>query len=205
MQLKGSLSGRAVTILVDSRSSHSFLSSTIAAGMPNLTKLSAPVSVRVADGGSLVCSAEIHCAEWSVQGYSFHSTQRVLQLGSYDMIIGMDWLEAFSPMKVDWRDKWMQIPYGLDHISLRGLLPDSGQSALTQLCHITSSVCADESADVPLAVQQLIDEFTDLFQEPTELPPCHPCDHHIPLVPGAPPVAVRQYRYKPALKDEIEK
>lgn len=30
------------------------------------------------------------------------------------------------------------------------------------------------------------------------------CDHTIPLLPGAPSVAVRQYRYKPALKSEIE-
>jgi hypothetical protein len=55
------------------------------------------------------------------------------------------------------------------------------------------------------AVQQLIDEFPEIFQEPTELPPRRPCDHKIPLVLGAPPVAIRQYRYKPALKDEIEK
>jgi hypothetical protein len=51
----------------------------------------------------------------------------------------------------------------------------------------------------------LIDEFSELFCESTELPPQRHCDHHIPLVPGASPVAVRQYRYKPALKDEIEK
>lgn len=63
MQLRGLLSGRALTILVDSGSSHSFLSSTIAAGMPNLKELSSPVFVRVADGGSVVCSSEIQCAE----------------------------------------------------------------------------------------------------------------------------------------------
>ena len=48
MQLKGSLSGRALTILVDSGSSHSFLSSTIAADIPNLKQLPSPVTVRVA-------------------------------------------------------------------------------------------------------------------------------------------------------------
>jgi hypothetical protein len=37
------------------------------------------------------------------------------------------------------------------------------------------------------------------------LPPARPCDHSIPLVPGAQPVQVRPYRYPPLLKDEIER
>ena len=118
MQFKGSLLGRDVVILVDSGSSHSFLSSCIATGLPNLSPLPKPMTVRVADGGSLLCSAEVSCAEWSVQGYTFHSTLRILQLGSYDMIVGMDWLEAFSPMRVDWQHKWMNIPYGQHHVVL---------------------------------------------------------------------------------------
>jgi hypothetical protein len=63
MQLKGSLSGRALTILVDSGSSHSFLSSTIATDIPNMKQLPSLVTVRVANGGSIVCSAEIQCVE----------------------------------------------------------------------------------------------------------------------------------------------
>lgn len=43
-----------------------------------------------------------------------------------------------------------------------------------------------------------------LFEVPSGLPPRRACDHTIPLIPGAPSVAVRQYRYKPALKNEIE-
>lgn len=121
------------------------------------------------------------------------------------MIVGMDWLEAFSPMKIDWIQKRMKIPYGNTHVTLQGLLSDSDQSSLLQLCHIAESTSSSEETVSLPSVQQLIDEFSDLFHEPMELPPwCH-YDHRIPLVPGAPPVAVRQYRYKPALKDEIEK
>lgn len=101
MQLQGSLSGRDLRILIDSGSSHSFLSSTVAATIPNVQKLSSPMSVIVADGSTIICSAEIQYAKWVVQGHSFHSTLRILQLGTYDMIVGMDWLEAFSPMKID--------------------------------------------------------------------------------------------------------
>jgi hypothetical protein len=44
-------------------------------------------------------------------GYSFKSDLRVLPLSSYDMILGLDWLEVHSPMKVHWKDRWMSIPY----------------------------------------------------------------------------------------------
>ena len=118
MQFKGSLLGYEIIILVDSGSSHSFLSSRLATGLPNLKPLSKPMIVGVAEGGSILCSTEVRCAEWTVQGHSFHSTLRVLQLGSYDMIVGMDWLEAFSPMRVDWQHKWMSIPYGQHHVVL---------------------------------------------------------------------------------------
>lgn len=99
----------------------------------------------------------------------------------------------------------MKIPYGQNYVVLQGLVPASDQPSLIQLCHIAASSDTQEQSPLLPEVQQLIDEFADIFQEPTELLPRRPCDHKIPLVRGAPPVAIRQYRYKPELKDEIEK
>ena len=191
MQFKGSLLGYDIIILADSGSSHSFLNSCLATSLPNLRPLPKSMTLRVADGGSILCSAEVSSAEWSVRGYTFHSTLRILQLGSYDMIIGMDWLEAFSPMRVDWQHKWMSIPYGQRHVTLQGLLPDSDQHDLMQLCHIAAPATSSDTPVLPPAIQHLIDEFSELFQEPSDLPPRRQCDHHIPLVPGAPPVVIR--------------
>lgn len=205
LQFQGQLRGHSVLILVDSGSSHSFLSSELASQFSDLKPLNRPMQVRVADGGSIDCSSELRNAEWFVQGFSFHSTFRIIPLGCYDMILGMDWLQAFSPMKVDWHDKWLHIPYGTGHIRLQGLLPNTSQPAVLQLNHIASSSSASDSSELLPAIRDLVDEYQDLFQEPTDLPPRRQCDHRIPLVPGASPVAVRQYRYKPALKDEIEK
>lgn len=47
----------------------------------------------------------------------------------------------------------------------------------------------------PPVVQNLLQQFDELFQEPTGLPPSRAYDHHIPLVSGAQPVNVRPYRY----------
>lgn len=69
--------------------------------------------------------------------------------------------------------------------------------------HCAVSEAMDSS--VPTSVQNLLDIYSDLFQEPKQLPPSRPFDHHIDLLPGAPPVNIRPYKYSPAQKDEIEK
>jgi hypothetical protein len=33
----------------------------------------------------------------------------VLPLPAFDIILGMDCLKAYSPMKVDWKQKWLLI------------------------------------------------------------------------------------------------
>jgi hypothetical protein len=61
------------------------------------------------------------------------------------------------------------------------------------------------NSDVPLEIQQLLTEYSDIFASKIEFPPQRDCCHTIPLLPGARPVSIRPYRYAPTLKDEIEK
>jgi hypothetical protein len=144
-------------------------------------------------------------ALWFIGDIAFQSDLRVLPLSSYDMIIGMDWLEKHSPMRVHWKHKWLEIPYGDQTVSLRGVLPADPDEVLVQLCILSQEGTHTKDIQLlPSEVQQLIDQFQDLFDPPTGLPPSRACDHEIPLIPGARPVNIRQYRYPPALKNEIE-
>jgi hypothetical protein len=36
---------------------------------------------------------------------------QILPLVNHDLIVGMDWLSAFSPMQIHWQEKWLAIPY----------------------------------------------------------------------------------------------
>jgi hypothetical protein len=54
------------------------------------------VWVKVADGGRIRCDFQLSDASWSAQGLQFSSTLKVFPLTSFDMILGMDWLEQYS-------------------------------------------------------------------------------------------------------------
>jgi hypothetical protein len=205
MTFHGILQGKEVLILVDSGSSHTFVSQKFVASCVGHSKLSPPVGVKVADGGSISCCSYLANAEWFVQGCNFHSDMRIIPLGYYDVVVGMDWLEAFSPMKVHWKQKWMLIPYLGDTSLLQGVVPELPEGSVVE---ISTLLVTDKEAVqlvVPPEMVALLDEFGEVFDKPSGMPPHRSCDHSIPLVPGATPVSVRPYRYPPAIKDEIER
>jgi hypothetical protein len=193
-------------MLLDSGSSSSFISTSLATQLSGVQPLDKPVTVQVAGGGRLPCEAFLPQALWFIDDIAFQSDLRILPLAAYDVILGMDWLESFSPMKVHWKQKWLELPYGSQTIRLQGVILEFPEEVLVQLCIIAPDGSqSTEVALLPVEVQMLLDQFSVLFEEPDSLPPSRACDHEIPLIPGARPVNIRPYRYPPALKTEIER
>ncbi|XP_066160673.1 uncharacterized protein [Oryza sativa Japonica Group] len=219
IRLRGWVQNTELLMLVDSGSTHSFIDAKLGAQLCGLQKLNQAIKVQVADGSQLFCDSFLPNCSWWSQGHSFTSDFRLLPLGSYDAILGMDWLEQFSPMQVDWVHKWIAFQHHGQAVQLQGIHPQlstcfpisndqlqgmSKKGAVMCLVHLNVAETLTATT-VPEIVQPILNEFQEIFSEPTELPPKRNCDHHIPLVEGAKPVNLRPYRYKPALKDEIER
>lgn len=131
---------------------------------------------------------------------------KVLPLTNYGLVLGMDWLENHSPMKVDWKNKWLATPYEGGSALLQGILPGFPEIIVVQVMMIEEDGSHSiQQVEPPEHIKKFLVEFQEVFQEPTGLPPPRNCDHSIPLLPGAKQVNVRPYRYPPNLKDEIEK
>jgi predicted aspartyl protease len=105
LRFLGTLRGKVILILIDSGSSHTSVSQQLASQLVGGTSMAIPIVVQVANGSKLVCDTKLLDCLWSVQGYQFHSNVKVLPLQFYDMIVGMDWLQQFSPMQIDWSKK----------------------------------------------------------------------------------------------------
>uniref|UniRef100_A0A453DEV1 Reverse transcriptase domain-containing protein n=1 Tax=Aegilops tauschii subsp. strangulata TaxID=200361 RepID=A0A453DEV1_AEGTS len=219
-QLRAWIQGREVLLLVDSGSSNSFVDAQLASQLSGVQPLPKPGRVRVADGGKMLCSNFIpHCG-WYSQGHEFFTDLKVLSLGPYDAILGMDWLEEHSPMIVDWRARFLEIPSPagslrlvghdaastscetINSIQLQGLCSKGAVSHIIHLCVVVQE--PSNPTQTPKCIQAVVDEFPDVFEEPTGLPPRRSCDHRIPLIPGAQPVNVRPCRHKAEHKTEIE-
>lgn len=201
----GLIQSRPVVILLDSGSSSSFVCSAIAQELQGISPLPRPVHVRVANGDILVCSSVVSRAAWSIQHYQFSSDLQIIPLQHFDMVLGMDWLSAYSPMKIDWQRKWISLPYLGSSVTLYARHSPADPDLIAALFELSPSPAPhDTGAQYPPAISQLLTEFATLFEPVSGLPPVRHCDHQIPLLPGAQPFSVRSYRYPPALKDEIE-
>lgn len=77
----------------------------------------------------------------------------MLELASYDKIVGLDWLEEFSPMKVHWKHMWMAIPYQGSTTILYGVLPDVPEGTVVQVCSLRVYIGDSVGASIPHEVE----------------------------------------------------
>jgi hypothetical protein len=169
------------------------------------------LQVQVANGAQVSCQSHLPQAQREVQGYSFCSDLKILPLKHFSMILGYDWLEQFSPMKIHWTAKWLAIPYGSQTVVLHGILSKLSDGDVVQISQLSEedlqldhSDSAVHVSSVLPEIKKLLDVYADIFASRVAFPPPRSCSHSIPLVPEARPFHIRPYIYAPVLKDEIE-
>lgn len=121
LRLRGHLHNQEVFMLIDSGSTHSFISETAAAAVPNWQLLDHSVRVQVANGSTILCTHQLVDQTWGCQGHTFLTTMKIIPLSGYDIVLGMDWLKLHSPMNVHWEEFWIQLPVQGRLVTLQGV------------------------------------------------------------------------------------
>jgi hypothetical protein len=221
MKLKTRVKDKVMLILVDSGSTHSFISSHFV----NLTQLPIvpipPKRVKLANGQWLVTDKMVKNLECYCQGQHFATDMVVLDMHPYDAILGYDWLKTHSPMECDWNQKTLQFSEQGRTVKLQGLTYAPMQlSAIlaTKVYNATKGndiwafvlldhapPHAEEKQPPHPDLADLLLSYKDVFNDPQILPLARAYDHAIPLLPGATPINARPYHYSPMHKTEIEK
>lgn len=155
-----------VLILVDSGSTSSFINQDTVIRLGLVTVAATPIQIQVANGGILACSTKVPLASWCVQGCHFVQDLQVLSLSTFDIILGMDWLEQFSPMRVHWQHKWLSIPYLGKQVVLLGYFDQQPTNIMLHISHV--SVPGSSLSDNALhpAVSTLLSQFHLSFPFP---------------------------------------
>jgi hypothetical protein len=98
MKIRELLQNQVMLILLDSGSSHSFVSRALIEKLGIQPHYMQPKVVQVANGETMITNSFIPQLEWWSQGYTMHTDMMVLDFGVYDGILGFNWLKSHSPM-----------------------------------------------------------------------------------------------------------
>nr|GFD07460.1 putative reverse transcriptase domain-containing protein [Tanacetum cinerariifolium] len=144
-----------------------------------------------------------------------------VELGSFDAIIGMDWLAKYQAVIVC-TEKNVRIPWGDETLIIQGDDRNWGNATRLSiisctktekyvkkgfpifLAHITTKEVEDKSEKERLEDVPIVRDFPEVFPEDLSgLPPIQPVEFQIDLVPGVAPVARAPYRLAPSEMKEL--
>nr|GEV20337.1 putative reverse transcriptase domain-containing protein [Tanacetum cinerariifolium] len=152
-------------------------------------------------------------------GHPFNIDLMPVELGSFDVIIGMDWLAKYHALVVC-DENVIHIPYGDEVLIIRGDNCDSEsklniisctktqkyiqKGCQVYLAQVTSKKAEDKPEEKRLEDVSIVHEFLEVFLEDLlGLPHARQVEFQIDLVPGAAPVARAPYRLAPAEMQEL--
>ncbi|GKC76155.1 putative reverse transcriptase domain-containing protein [Tanacetum coccineum] len=132
-------------------------------------------------------------------GHPFNNDLIPFELGSFDVVIGMDWLANHHAVIVCDEEN-LCIPYGNEVLIVQG--DRSGEGKKSKL--ITEKKSEDKSKKKRLEDAPMVQDFPKVFPEDLPgLPPTRQVEFQIDLVPGTAPVARALYRLAPSELQEL--
>ncbi|GJX67930.1 reverse transcriptase domain-containing protein [Tanacetum coccineum] len=151
------------------------------------TTLDANYSVELVDGKSLTTNTILRGCTLNLQNHMFKIDLIPIELGSFDVIVGMDWMVEHRAEVVCY-EKYIRVPYGNDMLIIQG----------------ERSRVKNESRLEVISSIRTQGDFREVFHEDLlGLPPIRQVEFYIELIPGAAPVAHAPYRLAPAEMKEL--
>jgi hypothetical protein len=207
-----------VLALIDSGSTTTFVDPSLVTRANLPVTNHALVKVTVVNGNILWTHAICANVSCSIHGHDFSSTFRVLELQGYDIILGCDWIYDYSPVGINLKTRQFTLEKNGKKITLNDeTLPNKDfltshkkmnvmlrKGSIGAIIYVQKLQIEDTSPTTSPELVELLENYIDVFQEPTELPPEREGDHRIPLQPESAVVNSRPYRLSFTQKDTME-
>ncbi|GJR10719.1 putative reverse transcriptase domain-containing protein [Tanacetum coccineum] len=207
------LNNHYASILFDTSADISFIS-TAFSSLINIapTPLENCYDVKLANGKLVGIDTIIRGCTLNLLDHPFNIYLIPVELGSFDVIFGMDWLRRCH-VEIVCNEKLVQVPHGNETLTFCGNESSNGrESRLTViscskaqeymakgcqvfLAHISAKKEEDDSEEQQIKDVPIIRDFPEVFPEDFPgLPLAQPVEFLIDLIPGASPVARAPYR-----------
>ncbi|GJT37260.1 putative reverse transcriptase domain-containing protein [Tanacetum coccineum] len=216
------LNDHYASILFDIGADRSFVSTTFSSLIDiTPTTLNHYYDVELADRKIIGINTIIQGCTLNFLNHSFNINLMPIELGSFDVIIGMDWLSKYHAV-IDCAEKIVRIPWGNETLIVHG--DESNQGNKTRLniisctkthkyllkghhvflAHVTTKETEDKSGEKRLEDVPIVRDFPEVFpEELSGLPPTRQVEFQIDLMPGVAPVARAPYRLAPSEMKEL--
>ncbi|GJY41211.1 putative reverse transcriptase domain-containing protein [Tanacetum coccineum] len=177
------LNNRYAKILFDTGADRTFVSSNFSASISiTSTTLENHYDVELADRIIIGVNTIIRCCTLNFMNYLFNIDLMPVPLGSFDVIIGMDWLTKYHGV----------------------IICDEKIGCDIFFAHITTKEAEDKSEEKQLEDVPIVRDFLEVFPEDLSgIPPARQVEFQIDLVPGVAPVARAPYRLAPSEMKEL--
>nr|GEU62996.1 putative reverse transcriptase domain-containing protein [Tanacetum cinerariifolium] len=176
-------------------------------------------NVELAEGRIIGLNTIIRGCTLNFLNHPFNIDLMPVELGSFDVIIGMDWLTTYHAVIVC-DEKIVCVPFGNETLIIRCDGSNNGtqlniisctktQKYLLKgyhvfLANITTKTIKDKSEEKRLENVPIVRDFSKVFSEDLPgLPPTRQVEFQIDLIPGAAPIARALYRLAPSKMKEL--
>nr|GEX51326.1 putative reverse transcriptase domain-containing protein [Tanacetum cinerariifolium] len=216
------LHNRYAYILFDTGADRSFVSTTFSSQIDIAPiALDHHYNVEIADGRIIGLNTIMRDCTLNFLNHPFNIYLLPVELGSFDVIVGMDWLSRYNVV-IACAEKLVQNPFGNEILNIRGegsnernesrlniISCSKAQEYMSKGCHvflanITSTKDEEKSKRKQLEDVPVVQEFLEVFPEDLPgIPPTRQVEFQKDLVPGAAPVARAPYRLAPSEMKEL--
>ncbi|GJS46737.1 putative reverse transcriptase domain-containing protein [Tanacetum coccineum] len=216
------LNNRYASVLFDTGADRSFVSTAFSSQIDiTPTALDHYYDVELADGRIIGLNTILRGCTLNFLNHPFNIDLMPVELGSFDTIIGMDWLAKYQAIIVC-VEKIVRIPWGIETLIVRGDGSNQGNETRLNiisctkmqkymlkgcpifLAHVTTKEIEDKLKKKRLEDVPIVQNFPEVFPEDFPgLPPTQQVEFQIDLIPGAAPVARAPYRLAPSEMKEL--
>jgi hypothetical protein len=214
IEVEGMIKNQAIVILIDSRASHSYIDPKMVESLQlPRRKHGKTWLVQLATGARRKVNEMVKSCLIDMNGLNTKEDLNILPLGSYDCLIGMDWLDQHHTLLdchnkeftfLDEERKLRKVQGIPRAVTIREISALQLKKCYKKECQIIAAHLAETPRDkVPnLEDYAVLEYFEDVFKEVPGLPQRRDIDFSINLMPGETPLSKTPYRMStPELKE----
>ena len=207
LKLAGEINNQKVVVLIDSGASHNFISNELVSVLKLPITNTEPYRVILGTGSATKAQGICRGVGLILQRVEIVANFLPLDLGSTEIILGIQWLEMLGVTHINWKTHSMKFNMGNTSVNLQGdpslhkipvslkvmcrIIRHKGYGYVVELGAVR--VATEETFIFSYEIETVLNNSKEVFEVPMDLPPFRGKEHAIILKEEISPINVSPY------------